>query len=113
RPKGGVAEVIVRGEIDAAGRHQRTIAPCGTQRVESSRPTLQKLHDSLGTPAGSPIARNRSSSASAAGLGAVSSFSPKKIELAPARKHNTCSSRLMRSRPALSRTRALGNVMRV
>ena len=59
-----------------------------------------------------PIARNSSASASCVGLGAVSSFSPKNTESAPARKHSTCSSRLIRSRPALSRTRAFGKAMR-
>src|SRR5262249_55271127 len=66
-----------------------------------------------GAGAGKPIARNISASSLAAGLGAVSSFSPKNSELAPARKHSTCNSRLMRSRPALRRTRAFGNAIRV
>ena len=51
-------------------------------------------------------------SSSKSGLAVVSSFSPVKIELAPAIKHNACSATDIRTRPADKRTRALGIVMR-
>lgn len=39
----------------------------------------------------------------------MSSFSPVKIEFAPARKASACASALIESLPALSRTMALGS----
>ena len=59
-------------------------------------------------PADSSIAMSSSRS----GFGVVSSFSPKKIELAPARKHSSCASLLSAVRPAESRTRACGITIR-
>ncbi len=56
---------------------------------------------SLGfNPSNSNIARSSSQS----GLGVVSSFSPAKIELAPAMKQRACSARLISVLPALSLT---------
>ena len=46
------------------------------------------------------------------GFFVVSSLSPRKIELAPARKHSACSSSLICSRPADSRTIEAGITMR-
>ena len=48
------------------------------------------------------------SSSSTAGFGDVRSFSPEKMEFAPARKHSAWASPLRASRPADSRTRARG-----
>src|SRR5262249_57210839 len=80
------------------------------ERVKEGRPALGQIHGVLET--GRPRARNSALSASSDGLGAVSNLSPKKIELAPARKQSTWSSRLMWSRPALRRTRARGKARR-
>ena len=57
------------------------------------------------------MSNNRSSDSS--GFGAVRSLSPKKIELAPAKKQSACPSRVRAVRPALSRTRARGRAIRV
>ena len=51
-------------------------------------------------------------SASCSGFVIVSSLSPKKIEFAPAMKHNICASRLKPTRPADKRTRAVGITIR-
>ena len=51
-------------------------------------------------------------SACMAGLGVVRSFSPKKIEFAPARKQRACNSSLIASRPAESRTNEAGIMIR-
>ena len=50
--------------------------------------------------------------ASLSGLSAVSSVSPTKIELAPAKKHSACVSSLISVRPAESRTNDFGIMMR-
>src|SRR5690606_29960126 len=52
-----------------------------------------------------PSRSNSASSFATSGLPVVSSFSPWKIELAPAAKHSACSSSLIVSRPADSRTK--------
>src|SRR5437588_2191979 len=108
-----VAEVIVGGEINAVRPAQSAVAPLVPERLQLGLPAFFERHGALVWKAGSPMARNRSASPSAEGLGAVSSLSPKKIELAPARKQRICSSRLILSRPALRRTRALGKAIRV
>src|SRR5689334_9107606 len=59
-----------------------------------------------------PSLANRAASAPPPAFGVVSSFSPVKIELAPARKHSACVLSDMLSRPADRRTMDLGIVMR-
>src|SRR5262249_24051196 len=107
-----VAEIVVRREVDSAGHGQCAVAPRSTQLLENTGPAILECHGSFGKGARTK-ARNSSASSWANGFGAVSSFSPKKIEFAPARKHSTSHSRLSRSRPALRRTRAPGKARRV
>src|SRR5262249_25553042 len=105
-----VAEIVVGRKVDARGRGEPAIAAGFAQSFDLRLPARYEAHDAPGT--GRPIACRNSTSPSADGFGAVSSLSPKKIELAPARKQSACSSRLMRSRPALRRTRDLGKASR-
>src|SRR5438874_2419528 len=59
-----------------------------------------------------PSSRSKARSTSTSGFLAVRSLSPKKMELAPAKKQSAWPSREIRVRPAASRTRASGNAIR-
>ena len=59
-----------------------------------------------------PSRSNSASSAATSGFPVVSSFSPWKIEFAPATKHSACSSSLISARPALRRTIDAGIMIR-
>src|SRR4029078_4010002 len=89
-----------------------TVAAEFAQLIQDLGPTVIKTHDFAERAEGMPLDSRRVASSLVAGFGAVSSLSPKKMELAPARKQRNCNSRLMRSRPALRRTRARGNALR-
>ena len=81
-------------------------------RCVEPRPSLLTRAPASGGAACRPASRSSARSASTSGLPVVSSFSPKKTELAPARKQSICASRVSASRPADSRTRARGIRMR-
>ena len=108
----GEAEVVVRDEIDAAA----AAASAAEGRRAAARLSMAAKRSSNSCRAVMPETQAEPShellSSSTVGLGEVSSFSPEKIELAPATKQSACASSDSASRPADRRTRALGATRR-
>ncbi|EAU66596.1 hypothetical protein STIAU_3593 [Stigmatella aurantiaca DW4/3-1] len=137
RGRSGQAQVIVGREVDehfSAHAHQRALG--GLQRLQgaaqpSRRQGLQVLlgpgrgrprpcrqgirlrreahsRDTSGARGWMPAFSSKAMSRVYSGLPVVSSFSPKKSELAPASMHRSCASSFICMRPADSRTMARG-----
>ena len=114
----GQAQIIVRRKIDARGRAQLSPQTRAVDLVQTrSNPPLERQSPALDrglrrTSTACRACSNKRRSASASGLGVVSSRSPRNTEFAPASKHNACASSDSDSRPALNRTIDLGIRMR-
>jgi RNA polymerase sigma-70 factor (ECF subfamily) len=90
----------VRAELDLSEANQRVLLHRARSKVRAA------LAPYLGQKVGTPVRSRSPLSLSQDGLPVVSSFSPKKIELAPAMKQSTCASSLICMRPADRRTLA-------
>src|SRR3989338_8298305 len=93
--------------------HLKSFMFLSSQGVSSSGevigPTgLGSCHPTLGGISRRPILVKSWVSRSASRFGVVSSFSPAKIELAPAKKQSACASSEREARPALRRTNDFG-----
>src|SRR5579862_1628760 len=102
----GEAEIVVRAQINSGrGLQGPEQAFLSQLRQPRSGARLQRRWLHAGTADSRiPKSANRRLSASCSGFGVVSNFSPRKTELAPARKQRACASALSASRPALNRT---------
>ena len=103
-------EVIVGAEIDALHHPEAPELGCRREGIEFRLQPAKEIanwrfgHFLARSMARRPRSRNSRSSSSRSGFGVVSSFSPTKMEFAPARKHSAAASRVRERRPALSRT---------
>ena len=111
------AKIIVGAEIDAVDRARAAaVAPAIAREAEIRLPCARAEiaswvfghFDGWLDGRRKPRSRNSRSSSSRSGFGVVSSFSPTKMEFAPARKHSAAASRVSDRRPALRRTMEAG-----
>ena len=105
----GEAEIVVGGEIGAWNAVSARRRPASREGLERPLMALTVHRSCSPEPVSSssglrPSLSKRPASLSSPGLSAVSSVSPTKIELAPAKKHSACVSSLICVRPADRRT---------